>query len=120
LIGSLLSWVGLGAKIMFNLEKTPFHIREAAKILEVEEAEINGANGQRAISKSVICQYRPRGGFNYSNLFDIASVALSKLKFERGHNQLDIEDEILCFIDKLSYNLDQFTRLKVSSDCEVI
>jgi hypothetical protein len=105
---------------MFDLEKTPFHMREAATILEVEEAEINGTYGHRAISKSVICHNRPRGGFNFSNFFDILSVALSSLQFEEGHNHLDIEDEILCFIDKLAYNLDQFTRLKVVSDCEVI
>ena len=105
---------------MFDLEKTPFHMLEAAKILEIEEAEINGANGHRAISKSVICQYRPRGGFNFSNLFDIFSVALSSLQFEEGNSCLDIEDEILCFIDKLAYNIEQFTRLKVTSDCEVV
>lgn len=105
---------------MFDLEKTPFHIREAAKILEVEEADINGSNGRRAISKSAICYYRPRGGFNFSNLFDISSVALSSLQSEEGNDCLEIEDEILCFLDKLACNIDQFSRLKVASDCGVV
>lgn len=89
---------------MFNLERTPFHPAEAEKILGMSEKEIKLILGAKNFPKNVICLHRPMAGFNFSNIYDIFSVAALTLTFDAADNT-NIEDQILRFIDEMEFNL---------------
>ena len=95
---------------MFNLEGTPFHLSEAATIMRVQEDEIELMLGGRKFPQSVISFYRPRAGFNFSNLYDIFSVVASNLTFDDGDRK-NVEDEILKFIDQFEFNISYFEKI---------
>lgn len=108
-----------GAKHMFNLERTPFHPSEAEKILCMNEKEIRSILDGRDFPKNIICVYRPRAGFNFSNIYDIFSVAALTLTFD-GADSANTEDHILRFLDEMEFNVKCFIGNGFASNCGVI
>lgn len=104
---------------MFNLERTPFHPAEAEKILGMSEKKIWSILGGRDFPKNVICHHRPRARFNYSNIYDIFSVAALTLTFDEV-NRRNAEDHILQFIDKVEFNVTYFRRIGHMSNSGII
>lgn len=109
---------------MYNFVETPFHDFEVQGILRELFDGIKSDGARLKIDRNVICMMREDGSFNFPNFFDIVSLALSRLKFDREEidtledaavgkswkkrslSKYSTEDYIFSFIDDFACDLE--------------